>query len=69
LKAALEAAKACRKKMQQNDRMAQEQQEALKATLTKVEAERDQLLKEKSNAKAKEKSLTAKMEKCQEFML
>jgi len=48
---------------------AKELQEALKAHLTKVEAERDQLLKEKVDPEDKEKSLTAKIERCQEFML
>jgi len=60
LKAALEAAE----KMQQNDRMARKEQEPLKATLTQVMAERDRLLKEKDDVKAKEESLIVEDEKC-----
>jgi len=69
LKTALEVADTCREEMQKNDRLAKEEQETLKTTLTKVMAERDQLVKEKVHSEAKEKSLANEVEKCQEFML
>jgi len=65
LKAALEAAEACREEMRKNDRLAKEEQETLKATLTKLMAERDHLLKEKTDAEARGQSLTVEVEKCQ----
>jgi len=61
LKTALEAADTCREEIQKNDRLAKEEQETLKATLTKVMAERDQLVKEKADAELKEKSLAAEV--------
>jgi len=55
--------------MQKKDRLAKEEQETLKATLTKVMGERDLLVKEKADAEAKGESLAAEVEKCHEFML
>jgi len=55
--------------MRRDELAAKELQETLKAQLTKVEVERDHLMKEKVNVKAKEKSLIVEIEKCQEFML
>jgi len=55
--------------MRQHDRLAKEDQEGLKDTLTKLTAEWDQLLSEKANAAAREESLNAELEKCQGFML
>ena len=47
--------------MRKNDRLAKEEEETLKATLTKLMAERDQLLKEKADAEVKEESLIAEV--------
>jgi len=69
LKNAIETLETCREEMQKKDRLAKEEQETLKATLTKVMAERDLLVKEKADAEAKGESLAAEVEKCQEFML
>ena len=69
LKANLEAAETCMEEMRKNDRLAKEEQETLKETLTKLMAERDKLLKEKTDVEVKEESLTAEVEKCQEFMM
>ena len=41
LKNVIETSEACREEMQKKDRLAKEEQEALKATLAKVMAERD----------------------------
>jgi len=69
LKATLETTEACREKMQQDQIAAKEIQEALKVDLARIEAKRNQILKEKVDDEAKEKALAAKMEKCFEFML
>jgi len=69
LKAALEVAEACREKMRLNDRIVREELEALKAAFARVDAERDQLLKEKVDAEERERTLNVEMEKCQEFMI
>ena len=53
LKNALEVADACREEMQKKGQLAKEEQEALKATLIKVMAGRDDLLKEKIDAEAR----------------
>lgn len=69
LNATLETADTCREEMQKNDQLAKEEQKALKATLTKLMAERDQLVKEKFDVEVKEKSLTIEVGNCQEFIL
>jgi len=61
LKATLEVIETCREEMRKNDRLAKEEEETLKATLTKLMAERDQLLKEKADAEVKEESLIAEV--------
>jgi len=69
LKSAIKTTEICKEEMQKKDGLAKEEQEVLKATLAKVMAERDQLLKEKDEAEAKGESLAAEMEKCQECMM
>jgi len=49
--------------------LAKEEQEALKATLTKVMAERDDLVKEKDGLAADNESLNSQVEQLQGFML
>jgi len=68
-KATVATAKECKEKMRQDQMAAEEVQEALKSEHARVEAERNQLLKEKVDAKEKEKTLVAEMEKCHSFML
>ena len=64
MKAALEATEACKEKMRRDELVTKELQEALKTQLTKLEAERDQLLKEKVDVEDKEKSLFVEIERC-----
>ena len=67
LKSAIEMTETCREEMQKKDRLAKEEQEALKLTLAKVMVEQDKLLKEKVDVEAKGESLAAEMEKFQEL--
>jgi len=69
LKNALEAADKCQEERQRENRLACEEQEALKATLAKVMAERDNLMKEKVGLTTEKESFSAEIEKYQEFML
>jgi len=59
----------CKEKMCQDQVAAEAIQEVLRASCTKVEAERDQLLKGKVDAEEREKTLAAKLEKCHSFLL
>jgi len=69
LKNALAAADKCQEEKQKEKQLAQEEQEALKATLAKVMAERDHLMQEKANLTADKESLNVEIEKFQGFML
>ena len=69
LNATLETAESCKIEMEKNDRLAKKELEALKVTLTQVIAERDQLVKEKADAEANEKSLVPRWKNAKGFML
>lgn len=69
LKNALQATEACQEERRKESELAKEEQETLKATLAKVMAERDAMLKEKAESEAQKEALSAEIAKCQEFML
>jgi len=69
LKNALEAADKYQEERWRENQIAKEEQEALKATLAKVMAKRDNLTKEKADLTAEKESLNTEIEKYQGFML
>jgi len=69
LKKVLQAVDDCQKEKEKDNQLAKEEQEARKATLATVMAERDLLMKENADLMAEKGSLSAEIEKCQGFML
>jgi len=58
LKAVLEAAKACREKMRQDQVVNERTQEALKAEVARIEVEKVELVREKAEVEKKKKALS-----------